>query len=75
MALYLSKHARDVISTRMLTDDLQNEYVIIDGQKTPIAHTPTEEDPANIMGLMMLSRLSLQLTQDTFSFASIPSYF
>lgn len=43
-------------------------YVEIFGKKVPFEETPDSHRPANIMGLRMLLRLKLQLSESTFTF-------
>lgn len=76
MFLYLSSDARKAIKMRILEDDVQNEYVEINGKKTPIANSPSEHGETNIMGLMMCARLGLTINEKCeYTFANIQELF
>ncbi len=72
----MSNKARTSIKSRILEDELQHEYVIIDGKKAAIMDSPRDHSDTNILGLMMCSRLGLCLNdKHEFRFADAPKYF
>lgn len=75
MYFYLSPKAKHVLYQRILTDDIQQEYAIINNKKVSISDTPQNHLPSNIIGLLMLAHLGLKINADSFSFDNCPDYF
>jgi len=75
MFFYLGEKGRVALASRVNLDDLQNEYVEIDGRKALISETPSKHRPANIIGLLMLSRLGLRLDETGYHLDTCPKYF
>jgi hypothetical protein len=76
--IYLSKLAYSIISTanRIIEDpDLGTKYVTINGRKAAVLPTPDNYEPANLLGLPMLIRLGLSLSEQAVKFLDAPEYF
>lgn len=74
-ALYLSTAARNILSSRIKEDELQNKIIIINNKKYNVEETPSNHRPANIIGLFLLKDLGLRLNSSSFSFDNCPEYF
>ena len=74
MYLYLSPKAKRALAKRILTDEISQSYIIVNGSKKPVVDTPATFQPANLLGLMMLVDLGLCLN-DGFIFIRCPEYF
>jgi hypothetical protein len=74
--IYLSEPALVVLEKagRIGTDELGSLFVTIDGRKAAIRVTPHTHQPGNILGMLMLERLGLQMTDGSFSFSSPAPY-
>ncbi len=77
MYFYLSDNGKELLKQygRLKIDELQTEYVEIEGRKAMIQETPQIHKPGNIIGLLMLSRLGLDLTDESFKFKKDIQYF
>ncbi len=78
MGLYLSDKASNTLRSfdRIIEDEAGNEYADVHrAGKTAVQPTPPGHAPANIMGLRLLVKLSLELKEDkTFSLRSMGEY-
>jgi len=60
---------------RILIDELDNEYIEIDGKKLSVQETPYNHKNVNILGLKALSHFELNLFKDmSFGFKNLPDY-
>ncbi len=68
MFFYLDTRAIDILRTHSVIteDELQTLYVTTNGHKALVQETPATHKPANIIGLLMLSRFGLTLENDRF---------
>ena len=74
--IYLSEPALGVLEEagRIGTDELGSLFIVIDGRKAAIRVTPRSHQPGNILGMLMLERFCLQMSEGSFSFASPVPY-
>jgi hypothetical protein len=74
--LYLSEPALAVLEAagRISTDELGSLYVTVVGRKAAVRVTPHTHQPGNILGMLMLERFGLQMTEGSFTFASPAPY-
>jgi hypothetical protein len=74
--IYLSEPALVVLEKagRIGTDELGSLFVTIDGRRAAIRVTPHTHQPGNMLGMLMLERFGLQMTDGSFSFASPVPY-
>jgi hypothetical protein len=78
MHIYLSEPALVVLKAagRIGTDELGGSLFVtmMDGRKAAIRVTAHSHQPGNILGMLMLERLGLQMTDGSFSFATPVPY-
>jgi len=75
MFFYLSPQAKLLLEKeRIKEDELQNLYVVIGEKKATIQETPINHQPANVIGLLMLQRLGIHLTEEGFELDKPLSY-
>lgn len=75
--IYLSKLAYSMLSSanRIIEDpDLGTKYVTINGRKAAVLPTPDNYEPANLMGLPILIRFGLSLSEHAVNFSDAPEY-
>jgi U3 small nucleolar RNA-associated protein 25 len=68
---YASEHLSDILFSKQIATsdlDLGMNYITLFGRKFPLEQTPTGHHPANIIGLKMLCRWGLILTEEPFGF-------
>lgn len=80
MYFYLSPMAKQLIAGRIISDELQTEYVeLIDNNnvtfKAHVTCSPGNHSDVNIIGLLLLSKLGLSLSYDRFDLNKCPNYF
>ena len=64
------------LCNRIHTDNETDlSWITVSYKKCPISVTPLVQQPANILGLKMLCRLGLQLSDHEFEFNSSPPFF
>jgi hypothetical protein len=67
--IYLSKKGKKLIEKKILTDELDNEYIVIgDNKKILISDSPNNHSECNIIGLRLLQYFELKLTSEGFDF-------
>ena len=76
-SLYLSPVAYSVLldSGRIKEDEIGSNYVLIEGKKFGVLETPAHHQPANLMGLFLLSKFGMNIHEDTFAMNSLPLFF
>lgn len=74
--IYLSEPALKVLETagRIDTDELGSLFVTIEGRKAAIRVTPHTHQPGNILGMLMLERFGLQMSEGSFTFSTPVAY-
>lgn len=74
--MLLTKQAKHLLKSRILIDsEMQNEYIIINNRKVPIVDSLHQHGNSNVIGLPLLSRLGIMLTENSFSYINCPEYF
>jgi predicted aspartyl protease len=76
MHLYLSESARGALEKagRIEYDEVGSPIIEIGGRKAAVRVTPHTHQPANIMGMLMLERFGLQMSEGSFKFNTAPDY-
>lgn len=75
--IYLSKLAYSMLNTanRIIEDpDLGAKYVTINGRKAAVLPTPDNYEPANLMGLPILIRFGLSISEHAVKLSDAPEY-
>lgn len=65
--IYVGKPAMDILEKyKIIKEDYDNNqmFVKINNKNTPVSSTPYSHDPANMIGLKMLTRLKLKLYEN-----------
>ena len=73
--IYLCKKAKDEIESIINEDELQNEYILLNGKKLAIHETPYVHQNVNIIGLLALSYFGFYLKGNSFELEDLPEYF
>lgn len=73
--IYLNEVTRRIIKSRILKDDLKNEYMRVGPRKFTVLSTPPPHDDSNVIGIRALFAFGLVMRQDeTFEFTNLPEY-
>jgi len=75
MFFYICEKAQNILQNRICNDELGNQFFQMpDGSKAAIHETPSNHQPANIIGLRILKKLELFLSESGFKFNKCPEY-
>jgi hypothetical protein len=75
MYLYLCPKAKENLSHIIQIDELDSEYINIEGKKFSIDETPHIHHNVNIIGLMALNYLGFTMIDGVFELERLPGYF
>lgn len=73
--IFLCPRAKIALESIIKLDDVQNEFLLINGKKLPINETPSNHDNINVIGVMALSKFGFHFEGDEFAFNNLPHYF
>ena len=71
MHFYFHEQALAVLEAagRIETDEFGSSFLTVAGRKASVRVTPQTHLPGNLMGMLMLERLGLRMTEGSFTFA------
>ena len=72
MHFYFPEQALVVLEAagRVETDEFGSSFITVSGRKAVVRVTPNSHQPGNLMGMLMLERLGLKMTEGSFTFAN-----
>lgn len=73
--IYINELTRRLIKSRILTDDIGNEFIKIADKNLLLKSSPTNHPDTNIIGLKCLSFFGLFLNGNEFGFTNFPKHF